>query len=348
MKRCCRLVLGISTLAVLVGWGIGTCEEERLALPKIEFKETSFDFGLLPPGKAVKLQHDFEFVNAGEAPLKITKLGTACLTVSESSSKVVLPGQSAHITVTINLYEGYAQQEEFVRRVDVQCNDPNKPMVTLELKARFGRSVETDCSNVDLGRVLAGEECERAVAIESKIDAPFQIEHVDYNKTLFDMRVEEKVTSGTFRNKGKKDSILPQQAVILRLRKDAPLGPINEVLSIRTDRSDVPVIEIPIVGDIVGDVLVDVDEVFLGIIEQGATFSKTVRLKAANKDFRVEKVTHSVPGLRVETNRTDTGATLTLAYDSTKAKGAVEGEICIRTSSPRNPEIKIKVYGFVQ
>jgi len=44
--------------------------------PKIVFKEDFHDFGKVPQGP--QLQYNFEFVNKGNAPLKIEKIQTSC------------------------------------------------------------------------------------------------------------------------------------------------------------------------------------------------------------------------------------------------------------------------------
>lgn len=68
--------------------------------PKIKFEETSFDFGTVAQGTAVK--HVFKFKNVGTDTLKIEKVKTTCGCTAAESSKIIAPNAEGQISVTYN------------------------------------------------------------------------------------------------------------------------------------------------------------------------------------------------------------------------------------------------------
>ncbi len=68
--------------------------------PKIQFEETSFNFGTVAQGTAIK--HVFKFKNVGTDTLKIEKVKTTCGCTAAESSKIIAPNAEGQISVTYN------------------------------------------------------------------------------------------------------------------------------------------------------------------------------------------------------------------------------------------------------
>ncbi len=68
--------------------------------PKIQFVETSYDFGTVAQGAAVK--HVFKFKNVGTDTLKIEQVKTSCGCTAAESSKIIAPNAEGQIAVTYN------------------------------------------------------------------------------------------------------------------------------------------------------------------------------------------------------------------------------------------------------
>jgi hypothetical protein len=68
--------------------------------PKIQFAETSYDFGKAMQNTAVK--HLFKFKNVGADTLKITQVKTSCGCTAAESSKIIAPQKDGQIQVTFN------------------------------------------------------------------------------------------------------------------------------------------------------------------------------------------------------------------------------------------------------
>ena len=99
--------------------------------PKIVFQEDSHDFGKVPQGP--QLQYNFEFVNKGNAPLKIDKIQTSCgctgATVGEKTE--YKKNEKGEVKVTFNTQGRQGNQEKTLL---VFTNDPNNEQVLLKIK----------------------------------------------------------------------------------------------------------------------------------------------------------------------------------------------------------------------
>ncbi len=76
-----------------------TIDESKL--PKFEFEETSFDFGVLVEGE--KVAHAFKYKNVGKTDLIISSVSTTCgCTVPNYSKEPLKPGEEAELEVVFS------------------------------------------------------------------------------------------------------------------------------------------------------------------------------------------------------------------------------------------------------
>ncbi|MFD2034938.1 DUF1573 domain-containing protein [Belliella marina] len=78
-----------------------TTAADPSTLGKFKFEELEFDFGTIAEGKTV--EHVFNFVNDGQAPLVISNVTASCgCTTPDYSKTPVKPGESGFIKVSFN------------------------------------------------------------------------------------------------------------------------------------------------------------------------------------------------------------------------------------------------------
>lgn len=71
------------------------------AEPKIEFKESSWDFGTITEGERV--EHSFKFKNTGDDDLVISNVTSSCgCTIPDWPRKPIKPGEEGKIKVEFN------------------------------------------------------------------------------------------------------------------------------------------------------------------------------------------------------------------------------------------------------
>ena len=110
-----------------------------LKAPKIVFNEESHDFGRVPQGP--QLQYSFEFVNKGNAPLKIGKIQTSCgctgATVGEKTE--YQKNEEGELRVNFNTQGREGNQEKSIL---IFTNDPDNEKVVLKVKCHVDPYME--------------------------------------------------------------------------------------------------------------------------------------------------------------------------------------------------------------
>jgi hypothetical protein len=127
-----QMICVICGLALFLQTG---CQEQAKltdkAPPEIEFKELVYDFGEVGP--SAKNKGQFEFTNAGEGLLKITKVGKCCGVVARLDKMEYAPGESGTLEVE---WTSGPVESKFQRQLVVHSNDRTNPQTTLTIKAQ--------------------------------------------------------------------------------------------------------------------------------------------------------------------------------------------------------------------
>jgi hypothetical protein len=110
MITCVFVVLAGCQQKSMKAEGLTTTAESKTG-PKIKFESLVYDFGKVGPRK--KLNGEFKFTNAGNAPLKITKVEKCCGAVTELNKNEFAPGESGvlHVEYTSGISAGKITKE---------------------------------------------------------------------------------------------------------------------------------------------------------------------------------------------------------------------------------------------
>jgi uncharacterized cupredoxin-like copper-binding protein len=99
--------------------------------PIMYFKDTQHDFGKVTEGDVV--DYTFNFVNKGNATLKISDVKTSCgCTAALVSSEKLEPGKEGTLKVTLDTKHRVGKMS---RRVTIYSNDPTNPDMVLTIFA---------------------------------------------------------------------------------------------------------------------------------------------------------------------------------------------------------------------
>jgi hypothetical protein len=101
---------------------------DTINVAKIQFYETTFNFGKVKQGETVR--HTFKFKNIGKVPLIITDTYANCgCTVAEFPKTPIKPGEESEITGIFDTKDKYGGQDKFL---NVMANTiPNKTTVLM-------------------------------------------------------------------------------------------------------------------------------------------------------------------------------------------------------------------------
>ncbi|MGB6268125.1 MAG: DUF1573 domain-containing protein [Olleya sp.] len=100
--------------------------QEKVA--KIEFKETTIDYGVIEKG--ANGVRTFEFTNTGDAPLMISKVSSTCgCTVPKKPTEPIMPGQTGEIEVKYD-----TKRLGHIRKTITVLSNADTPTVSLKIK----------------------------------------------------------------------------------------------------------------------------------------------------------------------------------------------------------------------
>jgi hypothetical protein len=129
VKRAC-----LALSAVLLAATLGGADEVKPAPaggPRIAVEPSTFDFGKAVQNKT--LQKEFSIKNYGDADLVLDSVSTSCgCTVADGYTKVVKPGQSTHLNVSLQTRTSTGKLQKSVL---IKSNDPTKSLFELKLEA---------------------------------------------------------------------------------------------------------------------------------------------------------------------------------------------------------------------
>ena len=100
-----------------------TDDAEPLTGAKIQFAESSFDFGDIVQGD--KVEHVFELENTGNEPLILSDVRTTCgCTAPEWPREPIVPGETASIKVVFNSSGKMGIQNKVITVMSNAVNSP--------------------------------------------------------------------------------------------------------------------------------------------------------------------------------------------------------------------------------
>jgi hypothetical protein len=303
--------------------------------PRLVFSESVFDFGKVEQGAQVN--HLFRFTNQGGQDLRIESVKTSCgCTAAVISSEVIGPGQEGTISAT---FDTTRFSGEKAKSVSVYSNDPSQPVTTLTLQGEITVEVEIDPPQLYLGRVRRGEETVRSVDVLYDASKSISITKVENSSPVLTVRTQDIEQQG---RKGKK--------LIVSLKKDAPLGRLNDEIKVTTTSEKRPLIEIPVFGSIEGDLVVAPPQVSFGVVRRGEGKTQEISIKSrASTPIHIVNVSSSNVDIEPTLTTIKDGEEykLTLSAKNDSKAGRIQGEVKVVTDHPDEKVLTIPLYGMV-
>ncbi len=143
--------------------------------------------------KLKEITHTFTLINKGNSPLHIEKVINTCSCTNHILSKKVLdPGESVEITITVNIEDKFGQ---FKDGIFIKSNDPKNPDYSLMIEGYVTVDYLIDPLGIDLGKFLQSQYKDQNEIInvkifsekikgikEIKLDNPYLTYKVNYDK----------------------------------------------------------------------------------------------------------------------------------------------------------------------
>jgi hypothetical protein len=317
---------------------------------RVEFAETTHDFGVISDDKPVEFE--FPFVNKGTGPLTIVRAQGSCgCTVPALTKTVYEPGESGAIKVQFN---GAGKRGPQHTTVTVTTNDDQQRTVILNVKAEVRPLVMAEPQWLQLGEVRKGQGKTMVATITSRVK---EIAVVGATATIAPLTakvlpmVEAQVNNET----------VWQYPIEVTLLPTAPVGKIAGMVSVRTSEPG-RTVQFNVQGDVIGDVQANPARVQLQALTPGQVIAATVTLASrTGKAFKVLEIQEQPLNTQMgpafasidikEIPGKDGGPVsylVTLGGTAPSRGGALSGNLIVKTDLPDEGEIKVPYYGFVR
>ena len=149
--------------------------------PRIRFATPEYDFGKINGGDVVK--HEFFFTNVGSQTLEVSNVQPSCgCTTAGEWSRTVAPGKTGSIPIQFNsgTYSGPVEKS-----ITVTCNDPNQPVVILQIKSTIWRPVDVAPQFAVIMVTSESPSNATTVRIVNNLDEPLTVSNPESNNRLF-------------------------------------------------------------------------------------------------------------------------------------------------------------------
>jgi len=325
--------------------------------PKIEFAETTHEFGVISDEKEV--QTEFKFKNNGKTRLDISNVQGSCgCTVPALEKKSYEPGEEGSIKVIYNPHNRRGKQHT---NVTVTSNDPAKSQVILSVQSEVKPTITTDPQVAAMGQVERGQTGKATITVTSrKLDLfPTQVTPNDAKvNAVIGEKKEVEID-------GEKFVTVP---IEITLASSAEVGPIQTQCTVRTSDPN-KTLNFMVLGEVVGQIKAEPQRITLGGVSPGQDMSQTFRLSPrGEKSFKVLGIEEQPamtpttgnpqgePGRKVFTIKIDEDKTVTpnawiitlggrAPSDNTTT---FRGDLLVKTDMPGEESVKIPYYGFIR
>jgi hypothetical protein len=222
--------------------------------PKVSVDDETHDFGALDSHSTGR--HTFVFRNVGDDILTLIKGDTTCkctasLLGGESGRGELAPGKSTEVTLE---WKGKGFAGPFHQSATIHTNDPDRPRVTLTITGRILTAVRTVPAELVLSGISAGESATGEVKLYGFYEKPLKITGHEFSDPStadkFDVAFEPLSADEVAKEQDARNG----HRVQVTVKPGLPPGAFEQRITLKTDSSDAPTVEIPVRGTISSEI----------------------------------------------------------------------------------------------
>jgi len=325
-----------SGFAVLVSDDASKLPEQPHELgPDLRADTLVWDYGTVERSQV--MSHIFKLRNHGGQTLRISAVKSECDCLAVSLSKSFLqPGEQADLVVTFDSSKSGPNQET----ISICSNDPAVPVMRLMVQGFVKPPILlTSPSFIDYGLIRHGSSAVRSLFVPQYPDESIRITKIDSDSKWLTATVRARTEDN------------PGYELLLVLVPEAPIGKLHGELVIHTTHYAQKTIRIIVTADVYGNIDLDSDSFFLGLVKKGDEKKCAVTISTVHKDpLKIEKIDNPLPHLSVDIKPKVEGKEyiLTAALKPDAPAGNIKGEVVIHTNDPDQPVLKLPVYAYVE
>jgi hypothetical protein len=302
--------------------------------PAISFDKTHHDFGRITPDRKVAAK--YHVTNTGNAYLSITQVRPSCgCTYTMLGKWSLAPGESTDIEAQ---FDPKGMRGGVRKSIEVVCNDPKTPAVSLTLEAEVVQEIMPSVESVYFHLAPKSGTTRSTVKYTSSNGEPVQIVDVKAPGAPF--------ITFSFRPEGK-DLVLE---VAFDGRK-VPAGQFRgvETATVRFTNPRMSQLPLNIQWDLKPSISASPVELVFQDAPGKELHQKLSLKQAEGKPFRVTAARPSLQGMRVEgLNQKGGSLDLTVILPATLKAGRYSEILALSTDDPDQPELTVRVIALLK
>lgn len=299
--------------------------------PRVLIETPVHEFGTVEEGAAI--EHVFRLRNDGTDWLRVEQVkGTCGCTVGAAAGTLVPPGGETTVLVTLDTRRLAGRT---TKTVTVYTNDPASPRLGLTLTGDVLTDLVIAPQPLYLGRLRRGERVRREVrVIPGRPGGTAQVVLVEQAPPSLRVLIEPGDTPG-------------EQKLVVDVVGDLPLGRFNDELVLRTTSASRPVVRLPVMANVQGDLAILPPQVTFDVARDGSAEPHDVRIENLGRTpLDVTAVTAPDPiAWELTTLRPGSEWKLTLRLRA-PLTAPLEGAVEVITTHPVDARVVIPVYSL--
>jgi hypothetical protein len=296
-----------------------------------------------------KVTHDFVLRNEGSAVLHVHEVQATCGCTVASFDETVAPGGEGRVRVELDTetFRGAV-----TRDVTVLTSDPGNPSIVLTVRAEVHPAVDAVPGYFRFLHVQGAE----APVIEQVVWSPdfpgLEVTAARSPWPALEVTVRPATAAERAAESGAAGATAGRQWIVrATLASEAPTGPLEGDVVVRTNHPGQPELRLPLGGYVRPTVQATPPRVEFGAFAAGEPRKGSVVVSNHGAAaVNVLGVDSDVPGLSAQVAEREEGKRfdVNLTLGSGLAQGPFTGTLRVRTDSPRVPVLEIPVRGEVR
>jgi len=312
------------------------------AKPSLDIPEKIKDFGVVTKGE--KIRAVFEVRNPGNAPLEIAQVRPTCGCTVAEYDRTIPPGGKGKIVAELDTTDFTGP---ISKAVMVYSNDPANPATTIVVKADVQAFIDVLPRGFVRFNVLQGEPAEEKVILVPSQPVDYKVVAVDTGKAP--VTASFRKLEGAELVQGKNQ---PQWEVTFKVPANAPEGPINEKVVVKTTAEKSPNVTITLSGVVRPIVQVVPPTVDMGQVPGDVPVGRTLLLvnNRANHQLQITSAKVSSDLFTTEVKPLEQGGRyqVTVTLQPGAPKGTHKALLVLETNDPTRSRIEVPVQATVQ
>jgi Protein of unknown function (DUF1573) len=228
-----------------------SAKPDDTATPRIAVDQPHYNFGNMQRGTTKS--HEFVIRNIGNAPLKIRNGGTTCkCTLSKVAEESIQPGGSSTVKLE---WSAKSDSGPFRQTATILTNDPTQSQIELVVDGEILALSGVEPSEFLFDKLSVGETKSAHVYVMAMLQDELTVKDPLISdptiRDKFDVKIEP-VEPNALPNKLAKRGY----RVTVTAKEGLPVGRFHSWVTLHTNLTDAANLDIPIVGQVVGDISV--------------------------------------------------------------------------------------------